>query len=153
MTVEPAPDLGDVHATVPPNTLPLGPVTVWVRAQDGANRWGSAAALHVVVNLDERTDAPEIPLTNFLASVPPARFQGATRIRFGLARAGDIRLELFDVRGRRVRALASGRFVPGTHFASWDGRDDAGGVSSSGVFFVRLAVAQETYTTRLVHIR
>jgi hypothetical protein len=57
------------------------------------------------------------------------------------------------VRGRRVRSLAKGRFEPGTHVASWDGRDDSGALASSGVFFVRLAVAQNTYTTRLVHFR
>jgi hypothetical protein len=151
MTVTPTPSGADVHTTLPPNSLPLGPVTMWVRAQDTAERWGPAASLRVVVNVDERTDTAEIPLTNYVTGVPAGR--GAASIHFGLARAAEIRLDLFDVRGRRVRSLAMGRFGAGAHVASWDGRDDTGALASSGMFFVRLAVAQDTYTTRLVHFR
>ena len=37
-----------------------------------------------------------------------------------------MQLDVVDLRGRRIRHLANGRYAPGTHEFSWDGRDDSG---------------------------
>ena len=54
---------------------------------------------------------------------------------------GDVSVDLFDVMGRHVRRLASGRFPIGTHATTWDGRDAQGRAVASGVDFVRLTSA------------
>ena len=47
-------------------------------------------------------------------------------------------LGIFDVAGRHVRSLLRGNFAAGERVVVWDGRDDAGGQSPSGVYFARL---------------
>jgi flagellar hook assembly protein FlgD len=47
----------------------------------------------------------------------------------------------------------SGEVVAGTHLVNWDGRDSHGVRVSSGIIFVRLTTASETYVKRLVMLR
>ncbi len=64
----------------------------------------------------------------------PNPFNAATRLRFGLPQAGRVRLELFDVRGRRVARLWDGPRDAGWHAILWNGRDDSGRPVASGVY-------------------
>jgi hypothetical protein len=54
-------------------------------------------------------------------------------VSYGLPSGGPIRLEVFDVQGRRVAVAASGFASAGWHEARWTTRDQA-----SGVYFLRL---------------
>ncbi len=69
----------------------------------------------------------------------PNPFNPATSIGFTLARAGGIRLGVYDLSGRRVRVLASGELPAGEHRVTWDGRDDTGRALSSGLYLLRLS--------------
>ncbi len=68
----------------------------------------------------------------------PNPFQDGTHFRFGLQRAGAVRLELFDVRGRRLRTLLAPGLLPGMQHLQWDGRDEGGEGVVPGVYFYRL---------------
>jgi len=74
-------------------------------------------------------------------------------IRFGLAQAGNARLELFDVAGRQVKTLASGILAPGPHAARWDGRDRDGNGVRTGVYFVRFTTPSRVFHSRVVLLR
>jgi len=65
--------------------------------------------------------------------------------------AGAARLALYDVRGRRVRRLYEG---PGMAFARtpWDGLDDAGRPTPSGIYFARLVSGGESASAHLVRL-
>ena len=60
---------------------------------------------------------------------------------FDLERAGDVRLDVYDVAGRPVRRLHAGRMEAGNHAMMWDGTDDHGRAVASGVYYGRLEVA------------
>jgi len=61
-------------------------------------------------------------------------------LRFSLPGKGirRVRLEILDVRGRRVRTLVDEERAPGLHHVRWDGRDGAGRRVASGVYLVIL---------------
>jgi len=61
-----------------------------------------------------------------------------------------VRLELFDVRGRRLRTLVSGGLAAGTHTAAWDGRTERGERAAAGVYFLRLTTPAGRRNLRLV---
>jgi hypothetical protein len=71
----------------------------------------------------------------------PNPFAESTRISLTLARRANIRLEVFDAAGRRVRTLLSGVREAGRHEALWDGRDDRGQALRSGHYRCRLALS------------
>jgi flagellar hook assembly protein FlgD len=71
-------------------------------------------------------------------------------IRYNLPFAGKVSLMIYDVRGRLIKALASGNKTAGEHVVRWDGRDDRGQRIPSGVYFYRLeAVSANGATTSL----
>lgn len=86
-----------------------------------------------------------------LAQNSPNPFNTWTTIGFDLPRRGDCRLSIYDLRGRRVRALLiQADLPPGRHRVAWDGTDEAGGAAASGVYLYRLRAGDETRTRRLV---
>ncbi len=68
----------------------------------------------------------------------PNPASGSVQFRYVLPHAGDMRLAIFSVSGRRVRGLASGLEPAGGHVRTWDGRDDHGRRVPPGTYFARL---------------
>ena len=83
-----------------------------------------------------------IPLTGRARLLPPAPnpFNPRVELRFVLSRTGRARLEVHDLRGRRVRTILDEELPAGEFSRTWDGRDDQGGPVASGVYTVRLRV-------------
>ncbi len=67
----------------------------------------------------------------------PNPFNPSTTISFTLPSAQHVRLEIFDILGRRVRLLADQRFEAGEHMIVWDGNNQSGAEAPSGVYFYR----------------
>jgi len=83
----------------------------------------------------------------------PNPFNPSTTIRFGLPDIGWVRLEIFDVLGRKVRTLLDRQFDVGYHTASWDGRTDGGQEVGSGVYYTRLAFNDTRVTKKILLVR
>ncbi len=99
-------------------------------------------------------DAPEIAGLRWeLSAAAPSPFRGATTLRFSVPRAGRVRLDVYDVRGRRVRTLADGIYPAGSHEVRWAGDDDQGRRAASGVYFSTLRANDFEATRRLIHLR
>jgi hypothetical protein len=49
-----------------------------------------------------------------------------------------VRVEVFDVQGRRVAMLAEGSFTDGFHAVNWERRDDGGSLVKAGVYLYRV---------------
>ena len=50
-----------------------------------------------------------------------------------------VRLEVFDLLGRKVRTLVEGELAEGPHRAEWLGTDQSGLPAASGIYFVRFS--------------
>jgi hypothetical protein len=81
-------------------------------------------------------DAPRRAAALQLAPPVPNPTGMATAVRYTLADAGPATIEVFDLGGRRVRALWSGLRPAGEHEARWDGRDEGGRPVASGIYLV-----------------
>jgi hypothetical protein len=80
---------------------------------------------------------------------PVAGATAGTTVAFTLARAGDVRLDVYDVRGRRVAPVAAGAREAGTHRASWDGNDEAGRRAAPGLYFIAGSLGGVARSTRV----
>ena len=89
------------------------------------------------------------PLVTELAAVYPNPVHDDATAVFTLARDQSVDLAVYDLRGARVRTLAGGIMTTGRHFATWNGRDDAGRLLSRGMYFVRF-YSQEAHSVRKV---
>ncbi len=66
----------------------------------------------------------------------------STMIRFDLPRETQVRLEVFDLLGRRVATLADGLYPACKHRTAWDLRDAGGGTVRPGVYVYRMSAGQ-----------
>lgn len=101
-----------------------------------------AAAAIVARDYQPGTAAPVADgagAARLLAPFPSPMRDGAL-LSFVLPSAQPVRLEIVDVRGRRVRTLVRSPRGEGAHAVRWDGRDDAGGPVGAGIYFARLVL-------------
>ena len=74
----------------------------------------------------------------------------ATTFELVMPAAGSARVELHDVRGRRVRTLLDETLPAGVSTARWDGRDEAGAPVPGGLYFARATTAFGSGTARVL---
>lgn len=67
----------------------------------------------------------------------PNPFNSTVLLRYGLETESPVKVEIFDLKGQRVRSLVEGRRAPGYHSVEWDARDRQGRPVSSGMYLVK----------------
>lgn len=79
------------------------------------------------------------PDTFVLKQNYPNPFNPGTTIEFDLPESANVRLEIYNILGRRIRVLLNDAPRPaGVHTEIWDGTNDAGVSVSAGIYFYRL---------------
>lgn len=82
----------------------------------------------------------------------PNPFGATTGLAFALARGGDLKVEIYDVMGRRVRDLSRPGVGPGEHVLVWDGRDGDGRSVANGIYFARYRAGEALGVRRLMKV-
>jgi hypothetical protein len=122
----------------------------YVKVSDGhTSRTGSPWAF----TTEASSTGVESPAHGGLALAPPAPnpARGALRCSFDLPRAMRVRLEVLDVQGRVVAALAEGDFGAGRHERIWDA--SINGARAAGLYFVRLETPAGRFVRRAALLR
>jgi concanavalin A-like lectin/glucanase superfamily protein/FG-GAP repeat protein/Big-like domain-containing protein len=126
-------------------------VRLWTRARTQAE---IQADKDRELGFPTSVESPEAPrFANRLAQNRPNPFNPATTIGFELARAGRVRVRVFDVAGRFVAGLVDRDFPAGRHKISWSGHDDRGRAVASGVYMYRLEGSDFVQTRRMALLR
>jgi len=92
-------------------------------------------------------------VSNYLGPALPNPSRGAVVISYGLPVESPVSLKVYDLSGRLIRTLVSGREKAGFRRVSWDGRTQGGGRVASGVYFYRLTAGSFSATRKLVVLR
>ncbi len=133
-------DQSQVQATVTDTVLQVTPAQDWtgvayvsLLASDGQDTSVSRFKLSVV-DLTALEDLASLPKTFELYQNFPNPFNSSTTIRFDVPRATQVRLEIYNILGQRVRQLLNNRLQAGSYRLIWDGRDELGRTVSSGIY-------------------
>ncbi|HPF71943.1 MAG TPA: FlgD immunoglobulin-like domain containing protein, partial [Candidatus Krumholzibacteria bacterium] len=97
-------------------------------------RSAPVAMAQQAASLDLTGAGDAAPRVLALAQNYPNPFNPQTFIAFTLPADGKVTLRIYDARGRLVRTLADGMMESGSHRLVWDGADDGGRASASGVY-------------------
>jgi hypothetical protein len=90
---------------------------------------------------------------NQLAQNFPNPFNPSTTIAFSIAEETDVELSIYDVRGALIRTLVNEHRKTNNYKEIWDGRDNKGQSTASGVYFYRLTAGAYTATKKMVLLR
>ena len=125
----------------------------WWRAWAGDGEQRSSLTAPVGFTVTEASAIADLatlgPMLRILGSLTG---EGA-RIQLNLSAHAEITLDIYDVRGARIRNLYSGPMAEGTKLLVWDGRDQGGRPTASGVYFVHLQAGSQVHTGRVVMVR
>ena len=117
--------------------------TVWLGTSYGLTRF----IPDKLGSIEERNVKPS-PLA--IAGNYPNPFNPSTTISFTLPAPGKASLVVYDITGRKVRVLASGKLPAGKNTAVWDGKDDSGRLVSSGVYVSRVTMGKYTAVGKML---
>jgi len=86
----------------------------------------------------------------------PNPFNPQTSLRLYVpadSRSERVEVAVFDLRGRRLRALQDGLLPAGWHDFTWDGRDDSGRAQASGVYVMRAVQGPTTAAYKMTLVK
>ncbi len=130
--------------------------TTWyyvVAAEDAHGNVGppsNEASAEVLTSVEE----PVAPMAFALRGSRPNPFSGRTSVAFDVPTGGgEVRIEVYDVSGRRVRVLVEGPESAGRRMVAWDGSDEGGRRVASGVYYCRMKAGTYEETIKMTLIR
>lgn len=98
-------------------------------------------------------DLPDVVPAAVIASIYPNPFNPATTIRFANGVAGRVQIEIYSVKGERVRTLLNQERQAGEFSLRWDGTNDAGQLVPSGAYLCRMRNGQVVATQPLLLLK
>ncbi len=88
-----------------------------------------------------------------ILGVDPNPFSQAATIQLSIPVESSAEVSLYDICGRRVRTLLSGRHSPGTQVIEWNGTAEDGTTVGNGVYLCRLKANGSAASRRMVLVR
>ncbi len=89
-----------------------------------------------------------VPETFVLLPHHPNPFNAATVMRYSLPHPADVKIEIFDILGRRVKTLVDERQQAGYHQVIWNAENQ-----SSGIYLYRIEAGDNVETRKMVLLR
>jgi len=101
----------------------------------------------------EFADEENIPASYSLSQNYPNPFNPETNIGFTMPKSGQLKLEIFNILGQKVRTLVDQYLKAGHKVVDWDGKDDSGKEVSSGMYLYRMTTPEFSQTKKMVLLR
>ena len=94
-----------------------------------------------------------LPSRHALVDIYPNPFNPRTNVAFRLARETNVTLELYDMRGAKVRSVSLGSLAAGPHDYALSGVDQRGAALASGRYVVQLIIGEERHRRSITLIK
>ncbi len=101
-----------------------------------------------IISTDVEEEEPEIPGDYLLFQNYPNPFNATTVIRYSLPKPAHVKIEIFDILGRKVETLAQEEQLAGYHHAIWDAKNQP-----SGTYFCRIQAGDNAQTRKMVLLK
>ncbi len=113
---------------------------------------GFLAALETILSTSAAAEEP-VPSGLTFNAVQPNPFNGKCRLRLSIPSHEPVNLSIYDIKGRKIRALVAGPLAPGVHTIVWDGRDYAGRPVASGTYVLNLIQGELATSSRVAYVK
>jgi len=94
-----------------------------------------------------------IPVITALIGNYPNPFNPETNISFSLKEAGNVSLEIYNVKGEKVRTLVNGHLDAAYYDIIWNGKNDYGQNIASGVYFYKFQTADYSNIRKMILLK
>ncbi|MCK4653950.1 MAG: right-handed parallel beta-helix repeat-containing protein, partial [Candidatus Cloacimonetes bacterium] len=138
-----------VNAGIPDTTglnLPEFDLAGNSRVFGGRIDMGAYENQNVIVNADEDL----IPLITKLNQNYPNPFNPTTTINYSLKENSKVSINIYNIKGQKVRTLIKDKLEAGNYSVIWYGKDNNGKSVSSGIYFYKLKTDKFEKTKKMI---
>lgn len=83
----------------------------------------------------------------------PNPFNPETTIAFNLPLDSHVKLEIYNIKGQKVKTLLNTNIVKGSHKVVWNGRNESNHTVASGIYFYSLKTSQKTLVKKMLMLK
>jgi len=102
-----------------------------------------------LIETDDVITDPE----NILKENYPNPFNPTTKIEYSLINSGQVSLEIFSIKGQKVKTLVNGNKETGSYTVIWNGKDDNDMSVVSGVYLYKLKTGNYEQTRKMILLK
>lgn len=99
------------------------------------------------------SEAVELPTRFALEQNYPNPFNPTTTIQYQVPASAQVKLEIFNMLGQRIRTLIDQNRQAGSYQVVWDGKDDFGRNVATGMYVYRMQAADFTSVRKLILLK
>lgn len=118
----------------------------WPTHRGNLHRTG---AMPIIVSVSENS---KLPVAFTLNANYPNPFNPSTQISFEVPEAGDVKLQVLDIRGRVLETLISEHLSPSEYTVTWNGEVD-GKPANAGVYLYRLTSPEGSLVRKMILLK
>ena len=113
---------------------------------------GESEPVETELTVDDYDNPIEVYVTELGGNFPNP-FNPETTINYTLEIAGNVSLEIFNIRGQKIRQLVNDYREIGHHQVIWNGTDDYGNAVGSGMYFYRMTTEDYSAVKRMMMLK
>jgi len=118
---------------------------IWPCFRGNAGRTGNQP-VHFTSAPNTQINIPELSsIGNY-----PNPFNPTTTITFYLKKADKVNLDIYNMKGQKVKSLISEQLTSGTHSTVWNGVNDNNNEVSSGIYFYKVKTSRYTSVKKMI---
>jgi hypothetical protein len=110
----------------------------------------SGESNHVTQLNHVSTGNPTVPLVTELSGNYPNPFNPTTAVKFSLNQATNVRIDVYNIKGEKVKTLVNEELEAAFHTIVWNGDDAYGRNVGSGVYFYKMRAGKYTSTKKMI---
>jgi len=130
--------------------LDYGDFVYIVKAMFTNNNLSAPAFSNILAWTTDEVEEVVVPLVTNLGVNFPNPFNPSTTIRFDLAKNDYVQIDVFNIRGQRVKTLINEYHEAGRFSVEWNGTDENGRQVGSGVYFYQMRTSDHLETRRML---
>jgi hypothetical protein len=98
-------------------------------------------------------DITILPTTAKLLGNYPNPFNPETTIRFNVSKESHVTIDIYNIKGQKVRSLENSFRVAGEHGVVWNGANDNGVFVGSGIYFYRMKISDFVQARKMILLK
>ncbi len=106
------------------------------------------ASVHIDSNGEEVNQFKDEVYGNY-----PNPFNPTTQIKFSLAKAGNVEIDIYNIKGQKVKTLLNEKREAGQNSVVWNGTDDTEKSVGSGVYFYKVKASTFTTINKMIMLK
>ncbi len=125
----------------------------YVTAMYAQNNQSNPTETIIIEYLQTDTENELIPVATTLNGNYPNPFNPETTIKFNLKENSKVTIEIYNIKGQKVKTLMNDVKNAGYHSVIWDGKDDKGKNVTSGIFLYRMKADKYSSTRKMILLK